>query len=191
MENLETADEVGLRDAYEDEKMVQEFKKCEEKILNADYQTNLILRDFRKMNLWCRLLKNENFDNVMKKMNEEKSEFIFQEAEMEHDIHILLNKWETKFNERNSLAFELNLRFQCSRIHETIQKHLADLKNLIDDFIEGYAGQYQMFKGAIALSPFKGLIAAETGDIIEVVEDDDDNDCIFVGYPDFPKRERY
>lgn len=120
MDHFKTAGAVGLRDAYEDEKMVKEFKKCEDQILFANAQVNLILRDFRSMNLWCRLLWNENFDNVIEKMNEDKEEFEQQEMEMENEIHILLNTWEEKFNDRNPLAFELALRFQCSGMKETI-----------------------------------------------------------------------
>lgn len=201
MDNFENDDEFGLRDAYEDAKMVQEFKKCEQQILNADYKTNLILRDFRNMNLWCRLLRDENIDKDMEEMNKEKSEFLCEEAEKENEIHILLNKWEEKFNQRNILSFELDLRFECSRIQRQIQNKLATLNDFISDFRHGYANHYKILMDAIASSPYKELVAHElntysvkyedneTGDIIEI-DDEDDDDCIFLGYPDFPKRQR-
>lgn len=79
------------------------------------------------------------------------------------------------------------MRLKCSRIHEEIQKSLANLEDFINDVWLEYSDQYQLLKDAIVLNPYKGLIAAGTVDIIEI--DDDDDDCIFVGYPDFPERE--
>lgn len=186
--------------AYEDSQMVHEFNRCEAKLNLLNQKVRDICRDFRNMNLWCRLLRDENIDNIMAQKNNEKDEFRIQFNAKENEIRDQLNRWSDVFNSRNVLSFQLNLRFQCSGFQENITNDLVRLRAYVKNFIQLYTNQYEMIANVISKSPFKGLLAdyhhtnlvndreytTDDDDIITI--DDDDDDCVFLGYPDFPRR---
>lgn len=185
--------------AYEDKQMIDEFNICEARLNFVQEKVREIYRDFRNMNLWCRLLRDENIDIVMNQMNNEKNGFQIRFNTMEDEIRSQMNAWENLFNSRNALAFQLNLRFQCSRFHENVKENLVKLRAYVKNFIRRYTQQYKIMASAISNSPFKRVLADDNpthlvddreypsdADIITI--DDDDDDCVFLGYPDFPKR---
>ncbi|KAG4073871.1 hypothetical protein HA402_014076 [Bradysia odoriphaga] len=185
--------------AFEDKQMVDEFNKCEMRLNLLSKKVRAICRDFRNMNLWCRLLKDENIDNVMREMNNEKEEFRIRFNIMAEEIRDQLNKWENLFSSRDVFSFQLNLRFQCSSHRDNVIGNLVSLKANVKDFIQYYTPQYEMIATTISRSPFKRLLADDSlthlvndrehtnGDDIITIDDDDD-DCVFLGYPDFPRR---
>lgn len=145
--------------ALEDKQMTDEFVKCEGRLNLLSRKVRAIYRDFRNMNLWCRLLKDGNMDDIMGQMNNDKNEFRIQFSIMADEIRDNLNKWENLFNSRNAFAFQLNLRFQCSEFRDNITRCLVSLRAYVKDFIRQYSGQYEMIAFTISESPFKRLLA--------------------------------
>lgn len=188
--------------AYEDQQMVQEYNKCEDRLNFICQIVRSIFRIFRDMNLWCRLLDNKEIRSVMDQMNEEKNAFQLQVTAMENDIRAQLDRWSEKFNRRDPFAFQINLRFQCAAIQEDIAKRMAAMKAYVKEFQRSYHRNYDMIRTAISLSSYRSLVANDnpthtvsdrdytiSNDTI-TLDDCDGDDCVFLGYPDFPKRKR-
>lgn len=181
--------------AFNDAQMGEAFDKCENRLRFLMRKVASIFRDFREMNLWNRLL---NID-CMRQISLENDNFKDRVARMEDEIRVKLNEWESLFNGRNKFSFEFNLRLKCSEMNEAILKNLVELKKEIMKFMRQYTSQYEMIKFLISSSPFKGLSANDNvthwlntreykirDGTIEISDDDDD--CVFLGYVDFPEK---
>lgn len=187
--------------AFNDKQMEVAFNKCENRLHFLLRKIASIFRDFREMNLWSRLLKIDTVYVVMSKINLESIEFRDRVKTMEDDVREQLHEWKKKFNSRNKFSFELNLRLKCGEMNDEILKNLGELKKQIIRFMRQYTSHFEMIKSLISLSPFKGLSATDNSThwvnireytirdgTIEILDYDDD--CVFLAYPDFPKKER-
>lgn len=187
--------------AFDDHQMVEEFNECEELLNIVVQKVRAILRDFREMNLWSRLLKDDTIVSTLSRFNDAKIDFQNQVKAMEDQLRRQLDEWQALFNSRTVLSFELNLRIRCSSIQSAVLNNLNEMKDCVKNFARRYAEYYEMIRSVMLTSRFKRLISNDNPthwvcDREYTISDgtieasDDDDDCVFLGYPVFPKKQR-
>lgn len=177
-----TSGGAGLPNALDDVTMLREYDRCVEQVNGIINRTNRIYRDIGEMLLYKKCLKH-NYDEI-DSLATRHSQYEDTADIMSNEIQDLIDYWHEKFEQINPLNFDLNVRLECGKLQENIDVKLHEYDALTTNFENSYRDSLQLLKSSLLPTHSIEIVSSDGDSVIEVPLDDD---CVIVGYPEFPE----